>query len=130
MKIKLLITCLFISSIFNVGCVNSLGVPIPSVAPPTNPEFLTGSKLKEHCFRTSKYHSGICSGFIMGVYGVFLSEKIWATDSPSVCPPEKVKSSQLKEIAVNYLGKETENLHKDAAELVWDSFILAFPCKK
>lgn len=67
----------------------------------------------------------------MGVYeGVLLSEEIWATDSPLVCPPEKVEPSQLRKIVVNFLENQTENLHKEAAELVWESFILAFPCKK
>ncbi len=107
-----MIILLFISSISNAG-------------------FLSGSKLKEHCFKTGSYHKGICSGFIMGVYdGVFLSEKTWATESHSVCPPKKVQSDQLKEIVVKFLDEETENLHQDASELVWDAFILAFPCKQ
>ena len=106
-------------------------MPIVGVTPSSNPGFLTGSKLKEHCFKTGKHHSGICSGFILGVYnGVTLSEKNWTTTAPSVCPPENVTPSQLREIVVKFLNEENENLHKDAAELVWDSFILAFPCNK
>lgn len=106
-------------------------MPIVPVATSTSPGLLTGSKLKEHCFKIGKYHSGLCSGFIMGVYdGALLSEEILAADSRLLCPPEKVEPSQLRKIVVNFLDNQTENLHKDAAELVWESFILAFPCEK
>ena len=111
MKIKMFACLLFISNIANAG-------------------FLTGSELKEHCFKTGPYHKGICSGFIMGVFdGVILAEKTWATNSRSICPPKKVKSGQLKEIVVKFLDEETENLSKEASELVWDALILAFPCQ-
>ena len=93
--------------------------------------FLKGNELKEHCFKNGSYHMGICSGFVMGVFdGVFLSEKTWTAGKHSICPPKKVTSGQLREIVVKYLDEQTEDLQKDASELVWDALIVAYPCKQ
>ena len=111
MKIKILFSLILFSNLANAG-------------------FLTGAQLKEHCFKAGPVHKGTCSGYIMGVFdGVFLSEKTWVSGTHSICPPKKVKSGQLRDIVVKFLEKETENLHKEASELVWDSLILEFPCE-
>jgi hypothetical protein len=47
-----------------------------------------------------------------------------------VCQPDDVTADQLIAIVKKYLRDHPDQLHKTAAELIFNAYAKAFPCKK
>jgi hypothetical protein len=89
----------------------------------------TGNDLAKVCSEGDKqmnaddsyYKSGICGGFIIGVF---------AASEDHLCPGVNVTNGQIVKIARKYLDDHPEALDGPSQKVIGAAFIKAFPCEK
>jgi hypothetical protein len=91
----------------------------------------TGNALKEYCSFYPQHNeaAALCAGYIGGTLdmarGVDKALKL-----QMACQPKGVTGDQLIAMVIKYLADHPEQLHYDAASLIWEMYTKAFPCSK
>jgi hypothetical protein len=91
--------------------------------------FGTGNALWDLC-RDPGEGETMCRGFVMGIADAM---SLTQADNGNVarwetCPPPKVPSSQMQDIATRFLREHPEQRHHPAGVLVAHALADAFPC--
>lgn len=74
---------------------------------------------------------GFCAGYVQGmsdlntIHSVFYAGKV----KFDICMPQNVNNAQRVRVLIKYLEENPEKLHESEAELVWQAYAKAFPCK-
>ena len=93
--------------------------------------FNTGNELAEMMSEAEKLDSDNSKDVseVGGYYG-YVTGVADATDYGIWCAPSHLKSAQIVKVVSKYLNNNPEKLHLNAAQLVIEALIGAFPCKK
>ncbi len=90
--------------------------------------FLDGYELRERCESQRIDKLNTCLGYLTGVIDSDAAAPSWRLAKSLFCVPRGVSANQLRDTFLSYLRAHPEEEDLNAAILVGNAFISAFPC--
>lgn len=70
-----------------------------------------------------------CVGYLAGIADSDRAAPAWRSTRSLFCIPQGVTTGQLRKVLLEYVGQHPEQAEFNAAILVGNAFIEAFPCE-
>ncbi|MSR15716.1 MAG: hypothetical protein EXR86_14415 [Gammaproteobacteria bacterium] len=102
----------------------SLGLATPSFA-----NFLDGNELLARCTSDRPEEINTCLGYIVGVADADTAAPAWKMGKSLFCVPRGLSSEQLRGLILRYFAAHPEEEDLEAAMVVGNAFLEAFPCE-
>ena len=98
------------------------------VCPLTLANFLDGNELRERCESNRPDSINTCLGYLTGVADGEDASPSWKLQKSLFCVPRGVGANQLRGLMVDYFQAHPEEEDLNAAIVVGNAFLEAFPC--
>jgi hypothetical protein len=110
------------------------------ISSPASAGFETGNSLLAECSvqanDSTYFHSASgCLSYVVGIADMIeLQQRMKDVNGQTVrqfiCVPSGVTKGQVRDITVQYLSNNPDKRHFNAAALVWNALLAAFPCSQ
>ena len=98
--------------------------------------YRSGNKLLEACSGSKDPNDNLkviksrdCGSYIIGVSDMHDADVVWGYRPKAWCEPEGVTIGQLKQVVLEHLKDNPQNIHLNASSLVVYALAEAFPCE-
>lgn len=97
-------------------------------APDAHANFLDGNELRDRCESARPEAVNTCLGYLTGVADAEDAAPSWKLQKSLFCLPRGVSGNQLRAVVVDYFRAHPEEEDFNAAIVVGNAFLEAFPC--
>ena len=92
-------------------------------------DIFDGKELISRCTSQRIDEVNTCVGYLAGIADSDRAAPAWRSTKSLFCVPQGVTTGQLRKVLVDYVGQHPEQMEFNAAILVGNAFIEAFPCE-
>jgi hypothetical protein len=86
-----------------------------------------GNGMLSDCTNDSIFHSGVCLGYIQGIYASV--NVMMAMSGKGICYPEQVTLGQIRDVVISYLRRNPQSRHENSVLLYMKAVTEAWRCK-
>jgi len=90
--------------------------------------FLDGNELRDRCESDRPDELNTCLGYLTGVADAEDAAPSWKLQKSLFCLPRGASANQLRRVVVDYFAAHPEEEDLNAAIVVGNAFLEAFPC--
>jgi hypothetical protein len=99
-----------------------------SALPAAVANILDGNELRIRCESTRIESLNTCMGYLAGVADAEDAAPSWRMEKPLFCLPRATSANELRQIIVAHFRAHPEDEDLNAAIVVGNAFVVAFPC--
>lgn len=92
-------------------------------------DIFDGNELMARCSSQRIDEVNTCVGYLAGIADSDRAAPAWRSTRSLFCIPQGVTTGQLRKVLLEYVGQHPEQAEFNAAILVGNAFIEAFPCE-
>ena len=105
-----------------------LAAVLLATGPAIRADIFDGKELMARCGSQRIDEVNTCVGYLAGIADSDRAAPAWRSTKSLFCVPQGVTTGQLRKVLIDYVGQHPEQTEFNAAILVGNAFIEAFPC--